>query len=182
MRIISGKHGGRKFYPPNNIPTRPTTDFAKEALFNILENNFDLTEIKFLDLFMGTGNISYEFSSRGCEYIVAVDQFGACVQFANGMIEKLKIEGMNVYKSDVLKFLENKLSSFDIIFAGPPYAYEKIDKLPEIILNKGILNTRGWFILETSPKHSFETNPYFLQKRNYGDTFFHIFSTTKIRP
>ena len=181
MRIISGKHKGRKFYPPNNLPTRPTTDFAKEGLFNVLENNFDLAEVSFLDLFMGTGSISYEFASRGCKYLVGVDQFLGCVKFVKGMIEKLSIEGMTVYQSDVVKFLDHKLSSFDIIFAGPPYAYEAIDMLPEIILSKGILNHDGWLILETSFKHAFETNPYLLQKRKYGDTIFHIFKGSKLK-
>ena len=175
MRIISGKHKGRKFYPPDNLPTRPTTDFAKEALFNIIDNNFYYDEVKFLDLFMGTGSISYEFYSRGCEDITAVDKFPGCVKFAKSMIEKLGITGMKVYNDDALKFMSGLKDKYDIIFAGPPYAFEKIDELPDLILNQGILADEGWFILEHSPKHHFDNHPHLSQKRNYGTTIFSIF-------
>ena len=176
MRVISGTLGGRKFYPPNNLPTRPTTDFAKTGLFNILNNYFDFSEISFLDLFSGTGSLSYEFASRGCQRIVSVDKDIRAVEFIRKMKKEWGIAAIEVRKSDVFKFLESNSEQFNIIFAGPPYALEVIDEIPEKILSKNILKEDGWFILETSPKHQFKDHPHLLQMRNYGQTHFHFFS------
>ena len=176
MRVISGTLGGRKFYPPNNLPTRPTTDFAKTGLFNILNNYFDFSEISFLDLFSGTGSLSYEFASRGCQRIVSVDKDTRAVEFIRKMKKEWGIAAVEVHKSDVFKFIENNSEKFNIIFAGPPYALEVIDEIPDNILSKNILKEGGWFILETSPKHQFKDHPQLLQMRNYGQTHFHFFS------
>ena len=182
MRVISGALGGRKFYPPHNLPTRPTTDFAKTGLFNILNNNFDFGEISVLDLFSGTGNISYEFASRGAERIVSVDKDNGAADFIRKMKKEWGLIMIDVHKSDVFRFLQYNTESFDVIFAGPPYALNNIDDLPDIVLEKGILNKDGWFILETSPKHQFNEHPHLIQVRNYGQTHFHFFSGDKKEP
>jgi len=175
MRVISGTLGGRKFYPQQLTETRPTTDFAKTGLFNILNNHFDFRESSFLDLFSGTGNMSYEFASRGCKRIVSVDKDARCIEFIKRMKQEWKIEAIEVIKDDAFRFLDNTREKFEIIFAGPPYALENIDDLPEKVLGGKILNAGGWFILETNPKHSFETHPSFFRKTNYGQTTFHFF-------
>ncbi len=180
MRVISGTFGGRKFNPPNNIPTRPTTDFAKTALFNILTNNFSFDEISFLDLFSGTGSISYEMASRGCSHIVSIEKDNRCAEFISRTKTEWKLP-IHVYKMDVFQFMNKCSEKFDIIFAGPPYALENIPKLPSIVLEeKKLLKPGGWFILETSPEHSFEANPYFFRLKNYGQTHFHFFTAEKI--
>ena len=176
MRVIGGNLGGRKFYPPNNLPTRPTTDFAKTGLFNILNNYFDFSSISFLDLFSGTGSLSYEFASRRCERIVAIEKDQRAFEFIKKMKHEWNLVALEIHKSDVFKFLEYNKESFDVIFAGPPYALKNIDEIPEKVLSKGILKEGGWFILETSPKHEFKTIPQLLQVRNYGQTHFHFFS------
>jgi len=175
MRIIRGRLKGRKFTPPKGIPTRPTTDFAKEGLFNILENYFNLAEISYLDLFSGTGNLCYEYASRGCTAITCVERFGKCVEFINCKIEEFEIEGVTVLKTDVFKFLPNSTRQFDIIFAGPPYALETMDMLPDLIFEYQILNKGGWFILEHNPAHNYDDHPFFIHKRKYGTTIFSIF-------
>jgi 16S rRNA (guanine(966)-N(2))-methyltransferase RsmD len=179
MRVISGILGGRKFYPPGNLPTRPTTDFAKTGLFNILSNYFDYTEVSFLDLFSGTGSLSYEFASRGAERIVTVDKDSRVIEFIRKTTKEWNITGIEIHKSDVFKFLNYNKEKFNIIFAGPPYSLETIDELPEIVLGKNILKEGGWFILETSPKHQFKDHPQLVQDRNYGQTHFHFFTEKK---
>lgn len=175
MRVISGTLGGRKFYPQQLTATRPTTDFAKTGLFNILNNHFDFQETRFLDLFSGTGNISYEFASRGCKRIVSVDKDTRSVEFIKKMIREWKIDAIEVIKSDVFRFLDNVHEKFDVIFAGPPYALENIDELPGKVLTGENLENGGWFILETNPHYNFDTHPAFFRKTNYGQTTFHFF-------
>lgn len=175
MRVITGKYGGRKFHPPQNIPTRPTTDFAKTGLFNILNNEFDFPEISYLDLFAGTGSLSYEMASRGCMDITCVDQNQKCAAFIEQTAKDWNIEGLKVFRSDVFTFIDRCQRKFDLVFAGPPYPLPNIDELPEIVLGKPLLNDDGIFVLETSPNHRYDTNPMFFQKRNYGDTNFHFF-------
>ncbi len=175
MRVIGGSLGGRKFYPPSNLPTRPTTDFAKTGLFNILNNYYDFSAISFLDLFSGTGNLSYEFASRGCQRIVSVDRDSRAVDFIRKMKKEWKINAIEIYKSDVFKFLDHTLEQFDIIFAGPPYALKNIDEIPSLIFGKPLLKQNGCFILETSPRHQFGEQPEFWQLRKYGQTHFHFF-------
>ncbi len=179
MRVISGKLGGRKFYPPDNLPTRPTTDFAKTGLFNIINNNFDFTEVSFLDLFSGTGSLSFEFASRGTERIVAVDKDEGAITFIKKMVREWNISSIEIRRSDVFKFLDKNTEQFDIIFAGPPYALENIDMIPGRVLNAKNMKPGGWFILETSPKHQFKQMPELIQYRNYGQTYFHFFHLTK---
>ena len=179
MRVISGSLGGRKFYPPQNLPTRPTTDFAKTGLFNILNNNFDFSDVACLDLFSGTGSISYEFASRGSGRILAVEKDIKAFEFIRKMKREWNIITLEIHRSDVFRFLEHVDEQFDIIFAGPPYSLKGIDEIPDKLLGKEILKKDGWFILETSPKHRFDDHPQLLQVRNYGQTHFHFFSSGK---
>lgn len=177
MRIIAGQFKGRRFYPPaDKWPTRPTTDFAKEALFNILENNFDFEKMKVLDLFGGTGNHTYEFISRGCRAVTYVDNFVPCIKFVEKTAQTLYIEQfIKIVKSDVFKFIDRNREKYDYIFAGPPYALPTIDTLPELIFQNDLLEPGGWFVLEHNPNHSFKQHPRFSQERNYGKTIFSFF-------
>lgn len=175
MRVIAGQFKGRRFHPPDNIPTRPTTDFAKTGLFNILNNEFDFSEISYLDLFAGTGSLSYEFASRGCPRIVSVERDHKCQQFILKMKTEWKIPAIDLFKGDVFQFINNCREKFDVIFAGPPYALETIDAIPDLIFEKQLLNEGGWFIMETDPRHKFENHTKFLRSRNYGTTIFSIF-------
>jgi 16S rRNA (guanine966-N2)-methyltransferase len=179
MRIIGGKFGGRRINPPHLSPTRPTTDYAREGLFNILENNFDLSTVSFLDLFGGTGCISYEMASRGCTYITTVDKHYECIAFMKKTIAELDIPFMKPIKTDVFKFIDNCDRQFDLIFAGPPYPLKTLDTIPDRILKKDLLKPNGWLILEHNPAHNFTQHPNFLQQRNYGTTIFVFFTAVK---
>jgi 16S rRNA (guanine(966)-N(2))-methyltransferase RsmD len=178
MRIISGKFKGRRFSPPaDNWPTRPTTDFAKEGLFNILQNHLDFEELKVLDLFGGTGNHTYEFISRGCKDVTYVDKFGACVKFVYQTAKQLDIEDcIKIVRYDVFKFIERATDQYDYIFAGPPYALTTMDTIPDLIFAKKLLKENGWFVMEHNPNHNYDNHPHFFQKRNYGKTIFSFFS------
>ena len=176
MRIIGGEHGGRKFNPPSKMPyTRPTTDVAKEGLFNILQNNLDFEELKTLDLFGGTGSISYELASRGVTDLTIVEKDVAMSEFIKKTAHELKIEYLKVVKMDVFKFIDNCADKFDLIFAGPPYALTTIDDLPRLIFEKQLLNKGGWFILEHTPRNDYKNFEYYKTERNYGTTVFSIF-------
>ncbi|HEV8079794.1 MAG TPA: RsmD family RNA methyltransferase [Chitinophagaceae bacterium] len=176
MRIISGIHGGRKISPPAKMPyTRPTTDIAKEGLFNIIENNLDISSLITLDIFGGTGSISYELASRGAERLTIVEKDPIMYQFIKRTAEGLNMENFKVIKLDVFKFLQQCPDAYDLIFAGPPYALATIDNLPKIIFEKNLLNKNGWFILEHTPANNYKTFPNFKTQRNYGTTVFSIF-------
>jgi len=176
MRIITGKYGGLKINPPSKMPyTRPTTDIAKEGLFNIIENNIELEGIKTLDIFGGTGSISYELASRGAGDLTIVEKDPKMYDFIKNKIGEFRIENCIVIKSDVFRFLENCTETYDFIFAGPPYALKTIDDLPKIIYTKKLLKPGGWFILEHTPANNYENEPFFKTVRNYGTTLFSIF-------
>lgn len=179
MRIIGGKFKGRRFSPPaKNWPTRPTTDYSKEGLFNILMNTFDFSELRVLDLFGGTGNHSYEFISRGCTDVTYVDKFPGCVAFAKRTAKELDIEKqMRIMKADVFRFIKMPQEPYDYIFAGPPYPLPNIPDIPNLILEKGLLKEEGWLVLEHNPNHDFSDHPNLLKSRNYGTTIFSIFTT-----
>lgn len=155
--------------------TRPTTDVAKEGLFNILENNIAIQGIKTLDLFGGTGSISYELASRGAADLTIIEKDPKMYQFIKNKIEELQIENCRVEKLDVFRFLKNCTQRFDLIFAGPPYALTNIDDLPQLIGSKELLKPGGWFILEHTPANNYENEPLFKAMRNYGTTVFSIF-------
>ena len=176
MRIITGKYGGRKINPPTKMPyTRPTTDIAKEGLFNIIENNISIPGIKTLDIFGGTGSISYELASRGATDLTIVEKDPKMYEFIKRKISELKIENCVIVKSDVFRFLESCNESYNFIFAGPPYALKNIDDLPAIIREKKLLAPAGWFILEHTPANNYENELLFKTSRNYGTTIFSIF-------
>ncbi len=180
MRIISGEYGGRRFNPPNKMPyTRPTTDVAKEGLFNIIQNNLDIEALKTLDLFGGTGSISYELASRGAQDLTIVEKDNQMYEFIKKTIADLKIENINPIKLDVFKFIQNCVDQFDLIFAGPPYALTNIDDLPKLIFEKHLLKTKGWFILEHTPRNDYKQFPFYKTERNYGTTIFSIFIETR---
>jgi len=155
--------------------TRPTTDIAKEGLFNILQNQLDFEELKTLDLFGGTGSISYELASRGVNDLTIVEKDQQMFSFIKKTAESLKLENFKVIKSDVFRFIAQCHETFDLIFAGPPYALQHIDDLPKLIFEKQLLNENGWFILEHTPRNNYESFPHFKSARNYGTTIFSIF-------
>jgi len=176
MRIISGSHKGRRLRVPKNLPVRPTTDRSKEALFNILQNQYEWSEIKTLDLFSGTGNISYEFASRGVSSVTAVDQNRFCAAFISKSSKELELE-IQVIQSDVFKFTKDCSLEFDLIFADPPYdiGEEKYFELIELILKTIILNSTGSLIIEHSEKLKFKKHPNWRNSRNYGSNTFSFF-------
>jgi 16S rRNA (guanine(966)-N(2))-methyltransferase RsmD len=176
MRIISGEYGGRRINPPSKMPhTRPTTDVAKEGLFNVLQHKIDIEGMKTLDLFGGTGSISYELASRGAGDLTIVEKDSTMYEFIRKTIRELRIENITPVKMDVFKFLEQCSEKFDFIFAGPPYALTNIDELPRQIFEKDLLNKDGWFVLEHTPRNDYKTFPYYKTERNYGTTIFSIF-------
>lgn len=176
MRIIGGEHGGRRINPPAKMPyTRPTTDVAKEGLFNILQNNLEFDGMKSLDIFGGTGSISYELASRGASDLTIVEKDPAMFEFIKKTSTDLKLENFKVIKMEVFKFLENCSDQFDFIFAGPPYALNTIDEIPKKIVEKQLLKPNGWFVLEHTPRNNYEGYPLFVTARNYGTTIFSIF-------
>jgi 16S rRNA (guanine(966)-N(2))-methyltransferase RsmD len=176
MRIIAGELGGRKFNPPGKMPyTRPTTDVAKEGLFNIIENNLDIASLKTLDLFGGTGSISYELASRGASDQTIVEKDSQMYEFIKKTSRQFGLDHLKIIKMDVFRFIEQCGEKFDFIFAGPPYALTNIDQLPQLIFEKGLLNEKGWFVLEHTPRNDYKKFPFFKTERNYGTTVFSIF-------
>lgn len=176
MRIISGKMGGRKIHPPANMPfTRPTTDIAREGLFNILQNRVDFEDLKTLDLFGGTGTISYELASRGANNLTIVEKDPKMFEFIKKTIDLLKIENCKVVRSDVFQFINQCTEKFDFIFAGPPYALQTIDDLPMMVFKNDLLNDEGIFVLEHTPRNNYENFPSFQSQRKYGTTIFSFF-------
>ena len=176
MRIISGKYGGRRIAPPANMPfTRPTTDIAKEGLFNILQNNLAFEHLTTLDLFGGTGCISYELASRGVSDLTIVEKDTKMFEFISKTVKSLNIENINVIKQDVFSFINSCHQQFDFIFAGPPYALATIDELPKLIFERKLLKTKGWFVLEHTPRNDYKNFEFYKTERNYGTTIFSIF-------
>jgi len=176
MRIIAGKFGGRRISPPQNMPhTRPTTDIAKEGLFNILQNRVSLDDIFTLDLFGGTGCISYELASRGASQLTIVEKDPTMLDFIQKNIELLKIENAQLLRMDVFQFLSTCNGTYDIIFAGPPYALNTIDELPKIIVQRKLISPKGYFILEHTPRNDYTQFEGYSFQRNYGTTIFSFF-------
>ena len=181
MRIISGTLGGRRIHPPTNMPyTRPTTDIAKEGLFNILQNRIDFDGIKILDLFGGTGCISYELASRGATDLTIVEKDNIMFTFIKKNITDLKIENAKLLKMDVFSYLNTCNEQFDFIFAGPPYALGPIDEIPKIIVEKNLIAADGFFVLEHTPRNNYEKFAGFSCVRNYGTTLFSFFVSASL--
>jgi 16S rRNA (guanine966-N2)-methyltransferase len=175
MRIVGGKYRGRTFVPGKVFKARPTTDMAKESLFNVLQNFTDFENIRALDLFAGTGSISYELASRGCTDITAVEIFPPHVQFIKEVIEKLKEEHIRLVKSNVFVFAVRINEQFDLIFADPPYDHPKFKEVANLIFVNNLLKPDGIFILEHSGEYDFSTYAHFKELRRYGNVHFSIF-------
>jgi len=176
MRIIGGILGGRRVNPPAKMPhTRPTTDIAKEGLFNILGNNLEIDALRTLDLFGGTGSISYELASRGARDLTVVEKDPVMHAFIQATAEALGLKNFKVIRMDVFRYIEKCTESFDLIFAGPPYALTTIDELPRLVVEKRLLNTGGWLVLEHTPRNDYTGYPLYVTQRNYGTTVFSIF-------
>jgi len=180
MRIISGKYKGRKLVAPKKLPVRPTTDMAKEALFNILNNRYYFDEISVLDLFAGTGNISYEFASRGTDNITCVDQNYGCIKYINETAESFEMS-INTIKSDVFSFLENHQQPYTIIFADPPYEFpvEEFAKIPELVFQNNLLEENGLLILEHSKHTDLSGLAQYSHSKSYGGNMFSFFQLTE---
>lgn len=176
MRIISGKYKGKRLTAPKKLPVRPTTDMAKEALFNILNNRFYFDELNVLDLFSGTGNISYEFASRGCKKITAVDGHQGCVRYIGRTTQELDFSIATV-KSDVYKFLQATPEKFNLIFADPPYDFDKGQflKIADLVFDNGLLLEDGLLIIEHSEQTTLSEHPKFTEQRKYGGSIFSFF-------
>ncbi|MCQ2073803.1 MAG: RsmD family RNA methyltransferase [Bacteroidaceae bacterium] len=175
MRVISGIYRHRRFDVPNTFKARPTTDFAKENLFNILANRIDFEEATALDLFSGTGSISIELLSRGCQRVVSVEKEPEHYAFISKVMETVRTDKSLIVKGDVFKYLERCQEQFDFIFADPPYQLEELPLLPEIVLRRNILKADGMFVLEHGSKHDFKDNPRFVKMREYGSVHFSFF-------
>src|SRR5690606_37496843 len=179
MRIISGSFRGKKINAPTNLPVRPTTDFAKEALFNVLNNHYELDEISVLDLFSGIGSISLEFASRGSQRILSVDQDAGCVKFLSETVSAMNLqEVVSIVRNDVFQFLKrNTQGSFDVIFADPPFHFEQeeYDKIIEYVKENNWLKAEGELVLEHSSHINFENNVHLIQTRKYGNVRFSFF-------
>lgn len=180
MRIISGKYKGRKLVAPKKLPVRPTTDMAKEALFNILNNQYYFDEISVLDLFAGTGNISYEFASRGTENITCVDQNYGCIKYINETAESFEMP-ISTIKSDVFSFLENHQQPYTIIFADPPYEFpvEEFAKIPELVFQNNLLEEDGLLIIEHSKHTDLSGLAQYSHSKSYGGNMFSFFELTE---
>ncbi|AXT60041.1 methyltransferase domain-containing protein [Aquimarina sp. AD10] len=176
MRIISGKYKGKILYAPKKLPVRPTTDMAKEGLFNILNNHYNFSNLSVIDLFAGTGNISYEFASRGTKDITAVDGHYACLGYIKNVSKELNFT-IETIKSDVYKYLEKSSSKADLIFADPPYDFEteKFSKIAILVFEKNLLKDDGVLIIEHSKHTSLEETPHFSHSRKYGGSVFSFF-------
>lgn len=175
MRIISGKFKARRIDVPHNITARPTTDFAKEGLFNILNNHIDFEGIDVLDLFAGTGNIGLEFVSREARSVICVEQSGKHVAFIHKVCKLLNIDNLTPIKGDVFKYISSTKIKFDLVFADPPYDLGKLGEMPTLILKNELLKPDGIFVLEHSVKDNFENHPRFDFHRKYGNVHFSFF-------
>lgn len=176
MRIIAGTLRGRRLNPPQNLPVRPTTDMARESLFNILNNYVDYEDCSVLDLFAGTGAVSLEFISRGARDVTAIDINAQCTDFIKRCSTDLSLRNIHVVRADVFDLLKRANRRFDIVFADPPYALEALPSLPDIVFERQVLTDDGIFILEHPQEYSFEEHPHFWQHRNYGKVNFTFFA------
>ncbi len=180
MRIISGKFKSKRIQAPKKLPVRPTTDMAKEALFNILNNLYYFNDLVVLDLFSGTGNISYEFASRGTTNITAVDAHFGCIKFINETSKILEAD-IHTIKSDVYKYLEKSSAKFDVIFVDPPYEFEleKFEKIVNLVFENKLLNNNGLLIVEHSKHTNLDTHIKLSYQKKYGGNMFSFFENSE---
>lgn len=176
MRIVRGIYKARRFSPPKSFPSRPTTDFAKEGIFNILENRFSLIDLNILDLCAGTGNISLEFLSREAGYVTSVDKHPVCVKFMYHLKKELQIgEEWQITKNDVRNYLEQTTQTFDLIFADPPYDLTFHSRLVQLVFERKLLNPGGICIIEHGRQTDLSTEPGYVETRNFGNVYFSFF-------
>lgn len=176
MRIVGGEFSGRRFSPPTNTPARPTTDVAKEGLFNILENLIDIDGATTCDLFGGTGSISYELASRGAADLTLIERDLGNIDFIKKTATALGImDRMHIIRGDVFKFMKQCTEQYDFIFAGPPYALQNIDDIPMLIFDRNMLVAGGIFVHEHTPRNDYQKHPNFMRMKNYGTTVFTFF-------
>lgn len=176
MRIIAGSLRGRRLNPPQNLPVRPTTDMARESLFNILNNYVDYEDCSVMDLFAGTGAVSFEFVSRGVREVTSMDINAQCTDYIKEESGRLGVRNMHVVRADVFDLLKRANRKFDIVFADPPYAIEGLATLPDLVFERQVLTDDGIFILEHPREYSFEEHSHFWQHRNYGKVNFTFFA------
>ncbi len=176
MRIVSGSLRGRRFSPPESFDARPTTDFAKENLFNVLANIIDFEAVSVLDLFAGAGGISYEFASRGCTNVTCVEKNPTHYRFITKTLEQFNISSaVHPLRGDAINFLSSTENNYNLIFADPPYNMPEVDSLPNLVMSRNILSDDGFFILEHSTAGRFNAHPNFWQQRSYGKVNFSFF-------
>jgi 16S rRNA (guanine(966)-N(2))-methyltransferase RsmD len=175
MRIVGGKYKGRIFKPNKKFKSRPTTDLAKEGLFNILENRYEFLTKTVLDLFAGTGNIGYEFLSRGCKEVTFVEKNFIHYRFILDVLDGLKVENAKAFKSDTFNFVKTCPNKFNFIFADPPFDHRRFGEIPDVILNEDILAEEGLFIMEHPKEFDFTKHHFFKEIRNYGKVNFSFF-------
>ena len=175
MRIIGGRLKGKAIEPPQGYKARPTTDFAKEGLFNILNNEYELEGLQVLDLFGGTGSISFEFASRGAAMIYCVEMLPLHSNFIRSQATKFGLKNLTVVRHNVFEFLEICREKFDIIFAEPPYALEDLATIPDKVFAKDILHPGAYFILEHPDEFDFSSHPRFVKEKKYGNVHFSFF-------
>ncbi len=175
MRIITGLYKGRHFDVPRSFKARPTTDFAKENIFNVMNGYIDFEDAMALDLFSGTGSISLELVSRGCKEVVSVEADRDHANFIRECVKKLGVDNDMIIRGDVFRFLKTCRQKFDFIFADPPYALKELPTIPDIIFSKELLNDGGYFVFEHGKDHQFTDHPHFVEHRSYGSVNFSIF-------
>ena len=175
MRIIGGKLKGKVILPPAGYQARPTTDFAKEGLFNILDNEYEFEDLKVLDLFGGTGSIAFEFASRGAARVYCVEMARENASFIKTEAQRLGLSNVTMVRDNVFDFLPICRERFDLVFADPPYALEGLEKLPDLVFAADILYPERYFILEHGHEHSFVNHPRFVKERHYGRVHFSFF-------
>jgi 16S rRNA (guanine(966)-N(2))-methyltransferase RsmD len=175
MRIITGKYKGRHFEIPRSFKARPTTDFAKENIFNVLSGYLDFEDATALDLFSGTGSISFELLSRGCRQVVSVEQDRDHHRFITDCLKKLDTNACLPIRGDVFRFLKSCRQQFDFIFADPPYALKELPTIPGLVIERNLLSAGGVFVFEHGKDHDFSQHPHFVEHRSYGSVNFTIF-------
>ncbi|MEJ7693009.1 16S rRNA (guanine(966)-N(2))-methyltransferase RsmD [Daejeonella sp.] len=176
MRIIGGKLKGQRLNPPAKLPVRPTTDSAKEALFNILSNQLDFESLKVLDLFSGTGNISLEFASRGAPSVTSVDRDFGCYNYLKTVAKQYGLDAIQPVKADVLKYLEVETDQYDLIFTDPPYDLPQMNQMAPIVFRRNILKPDGVLIVEHHSMKKINNDPHFIEQRKYGSSSFSFFA------
>jgi len=176
VRIISGTYRGKQIHPPRNFKARPTTDFARESLFNILIHQYDFEDLEVLDLFGGTGIITYEFASRSVRSVVTIEMDPAHFKFIRNTCNEMDLDCVTVIRGDAFRYLKKPYQSFDVIFADPPYDHPRLEEVPDLVFSSEILAKGGLFILEHSSNHTFTANSHFVKQRKYGGVNFSFFS------